>query len=395
MYLKNIEYQEHQNTPFYWAIKNLSFGPVNLIVGKNASGKSRLLSVIASLASSVSGRAPMFSSGSWEAKFERYRGEALEQQAFNVSYKDNKVFEERFWIKNSLVLERKETGEGFVLKRKSTERVRYKVQPNQLMSVVRNDPFQHPQLESLQKWGRSACLYRFGSDFGKGNLTVGSQPALDPSTMLEFSVMPDDVSSVFLRSIERFGDRFKLAILSDMEALGYLCDDVTLVPMNEVHINGNAPMAIAIKERNVQCYVRQSELSQGMYRALALLIQFNASVLWTQAFMVGRTPKLGDSPLLIVDDIGEGLDHERSRALIELLIEKCLAHNIQLIMSSNDRYVMNFVPLQYWTVLQRTGSIVKAINHENSKEIFDEFSYSGLSNFDFFSGEHYSRDNSQ
>jgi hypothetical protein len=44
---------------------------------------------------------------------------------------------------------------------------------------------------------------------------------------------------------------------------------------------------------------------------------------------------------------------------------------------------MNKVPLQEWSLLQRTGGQVRVRNYENSRAIFDEFKFTGLSNFDF------------
>lgn len=392
MFLKRIEYSENNGSNMMWSVRGLHLGPINLIVGKNSTGKTRVINIIAALSNSVAARSPAFSSATWEAEFERYKGEAIESQTYHLSYKLQRVVHEKLIIKNQVIMERNESGEGFVLKKKGTERVRYKVEPTQLMAVVRSDPFQHPQFESLQRWGKGTCTYRFGTEFGRGNLTVANQPPLDASSMLDFSLMPDDVSGVFLRSSQRFGDAFKLAVINDMAEIGYPCDDIALVPMADFNVNGSAALSVAVREKGLNFYVRQAELSQGMYRALALLIQFNANIIWTQAAMVGRTPKLGDSPMLLIDDIGEGLDHERSRDLIKLLVNKCLQSNIQLIMSTNDRYVMNYVSLKYWTVLTRVGGIVDAVNIHNSKEIFEDFSYSGLSNFDFFSGEHYSKD---
>ncbi len=54
-------------------------------------------------------------------------------------------------------------------------------------------------------------------------------------------------------------------------------------------------------------------------------------------------------------------------------------------MATNDRYVMNHVPLQYWSVVQRDKNRVKVYNYLNSQELFEEFKYTGLANFDFFS----------
>ena len=53
-------------------------------------------------------------------------------------------------------------------------------------------------------------------------------------------------------------------------------------------------------------------------------------------------------------------------------------------MSTNDKFVMNHVPLDEWTVLHRSGSVVHVRNHENSQAAFDDFKFTGLSNFSFF-----------
>jgi hypothetical protein len=109
-----------------------------------------------------------------------------------------------------------------------------------------------------------------------------------------------------------------------------------------------------------------------MFRALSLVIQLNYSEMTSQGWCV------------LVDDIGEGLDFERSCALIDLLMAKAKASSLQLIMATNDRFVMNRVPLEYWSILQRHGSQCKVFNYSNARARFDEFRFTGLSNFDFF-----------
>ena len=95
---------------------------------------------------------------------------------------------------------------------------------------------------------------------------------------------------------------------------------------------------------------------------------------------------------ILIDDIGEGLDFDRSCRLIELIRERARETGSQLILSTNDRFVMNNVPLEEWSVLQRKGSRVKALNVENSRELFEDFKFTGLSNFSFlemdFANEH-------
>ena len=92
---------------------------------------------------------------------------------------------------------------------------------------------------------------------------------------------------------------------------------------------------------------------------------------------------------VLLDDIGEGLDYSRASALVLMMIERASQHQFQLIMTTNDRFVMNGVDLEYWSILLREGSRVQVFNQKNSKKAFDEFEFVGLNNFDFFSSEYF------
>ena len=112
-------------------------------------------------------------------------------------------------------------------------------------------------------------------------------------------------------------------------------------------------------------------MSQGMFRALSILVQINY-------FQMANK-----STCILIDDIGEGLDFDRSCRLIDLLREKAERSSVQLILSTNDRFVMNRVPLEEWSFLQRQGGHVRVRNYENSRSLFEEFKFTGLSNFSF------------
>src|SRR5205823_8580893 len=124
----------------------------------------------------------------------------------------------------------------------------------------------------------------------------------------------------------------------------------------------------SVKESGIEGLIYQAALSQGMFRALSVLIQVNYCQLSKRAHCV------------IIDDIGEGLDYDRSSLLIELLRKKAKDANFQLIMSTNDKFVMNHVPLDEWSVLQRAGGRVSVRNIHNSKAAFEDFKFVGMSN---------------
>lgn len=389
MLLKKLDFVEFVNNPRFWHLEKMEFGQINLIVGKNSSGKSRVLAVINILAKLLGGKIPaQFDNGTWDVTFNRTKGLSSEEQRYRLALKNSSISYESLTIKDQTVLEREASGEGFVIKRKTNDKVKYKVTQNQLMAVVRRDEYQHPQLDHLYTWGHSLCFYRFGSEFGK-DMAAAINPTSFNEQAFEISSLAENPVTTFQTTEKKFGKAYTDLILEDMDKLGYPCDEISLCPIAGLNIGGATPLILQIKEKNLECYTTQQDMSQGMYRAFALSTYINANILWTQASMIGRTPLLGDSPMIVIDDIGEGLDHSRSRALIKLLIEKAQKHNIQLIMSSNDRYIMNDVPLEYWNVLHRNGPTVKSFNISNSKEKFEEFEYSGLSNFDFFSNEYF------
>jgi len=169
-----------------------------------------------------------------------------------------------------------------------------------------------------------------------------------------------------------------------MEKVGYTISDIgTKTPLSllsdegeEIILDGE-PQYLYVQESDLAEKTEQAFMSQGMFRALSLIIQINYSLL------------AGKPSCILIDDIGEGLDFERSSAMIQVLISKAETGLVQLIMTTNDRFIMNGVPLEYWSVIERKPGIAKLHNIYNSKQVFDEFKFTGLNNFDFFSTQFY------
>ena len=69
MRISSIAYQEYLGTPREWTLDPLSLGPVNLIVGKNASGKTRTLNVLRNLAFALGGKAKVSLDGQFDVNF--------------------------------------------------------------------------------------------------------------------------------------------------------------------------------------------------------------------------------------------------------------------------------------------------------------------------------------
>ena len=118
---------------------------------------------------------------------------------------------------------------------------------------------------------------------------------------------------MFLKGDRQFPDSFKDSVKKDMAMIGYPLDDINIGPMRSIRIDQPLPgqvAALCVKESDLTSPTSQDEMSQGMFRALSIIVQVNYSVL---------TARPG---CILIDDIGEGLDFERSCALINVLIGK-------------------------------------------------------------------------
>ena len=110
MRLKSIKYTEFEGIPKEWALDNFSLEAINLVVGKNATGKTRSLNVISGLAQILSGRKKPSEliTGNYDVLFEH--------EDCTLSYvlriQDHKVVSEIFKENEKVRLTRVEGGKG-------------------------------------------------------------------------------------------------------------------------------------------------------------------------------------------------------------------------------------------------------------------------------------------
>lgn len=364
--LKSIKYSEHFGSPKQWTV-DLPLAKINLLVGKNATGKSRTLNVIAALSRLLtSSPKTMISHGSYDVRF---NDNGVELR-YVVHIEDNTVCDEQYFIGEKRVLYRGQDGEGEIEMQGggAPTMVRFSPPKNELAAVIRRDAIQHPYLERLHEWAQSTRHYTFGTPLGKDTLAIilKDAPEVDVKDFKQ-------VVGIFRKALREFKSDFVEAVKQDMAKMGYEINSLEIVAPENIKAQlDDSPAELAcigIKEEGLDRIIDQTQMSQGMFRALSILIQVNYSQLANLASCI------------LIDDIGEGLDFERSTQLIDILRHKAADSSFQLIMTTNDKFVMNNVPLDEWLVLQRQGGNVRVRNYENSKKLFDDFRFTGLSNF--------------
>jgi predicted ATPase len=361
MILKKFEYSEFENENEFWTIKSFELGRINLFVAKNATGKTRTLMAIDWLRTIIMDNG-FNSNSNYTVEFSN----DSEKYQYFLNNGFMKILFEKLVRNNEILLQRDDTGKGEIFTAQLDKNIEFQA-PEDKLAISRRDKLQYPYLEKIHIWAENLHYYSFGTSMKEEYSRTND----DKNEILDGN--SDNSVEVFIIGHREFDHEFDKKILSAMNSLGY---DLDAVDVNERFFRGHnvrfEKYTLFVSEKDRNAIVTQDAMSQGMFRALSIIIHITYHAMM-------KIPTT-----ILIDDIGEGLDYDRSTKLIKLLIELAKENdNIQLIMSTNDRFVMNNVPLEYWQVIQRSGGECKVFNYQNSKEKFEEFKYMGLNNFDF------------
>ncbi len=305
----------------------------------------------------------------------------LEKELYSVKmeFADGIVVSEELKVDEVVRMRRGRDGKGKIYYASEGKDIDFQVPENIIAIQQRRDTLQHPFIVKLSEWADKCDAFSFSASFANNSLL--SINALQAQGISNDPRGKNLVKS-YIEAFQAYRDVLDKAIIKDMKSLGYSISEVHALDMRAIHPEITVPepllgMCVTEKQpqgkkgaRNLQ--VSQLHMSLGMFRALSLVIHLNISAL-------SKKPSL-----LLVDDIGEGLDYERSTSIIDLLIRHAEKSTHQVIMTSNDRFVMNRVPLQYWMIFSRKAGVVSTFTARSHPKDFKEFEYMGLSNFDFF-----------
>lgn len=335
-----------------WALAEFNLQMVNLLVGKNAVGKSKTIQSIYDAVSFILQQKELEQDFACLLLFEN--GE--ENIFYNFEYKGDKI------VKEKLAVSDKTEKVNVLLDRVDGKTILHgeTINPpkNKLTLHVRRDTVQYPYIEKIVSWTEHVCGQRFNEiDFGGDGNKFSYLSQRDANLFEMVKSLPEEV----------LGQVIKRA-----NELEYPLERI--VPYEKGDFK-----KLFFYEKEVSRTLLDFQLSKGMFRTLHLLI-------YMEYLAYRNSPSL-----LLIDDVCEGLDYARSTKLGKLLFDFCFEHNIQLIASSNDSFLMDVVDLKYWNILKRNGSVVTSINMDNNRELFENFGFTGLSNFDFFSSDYIAR----
>lgn len=324
---------------------------VNLLVGKNAVGKSRTIRALRNVLfylMQLSERGGVLDIFYSKLLFED--GDDIISYEFRL--KDDVVYSELLIVNNETLLYRNEN---------KTDLRGELINPpsNKLTLHVRRDVVQYPFIEKIMLWAEHACGLCFNE------IEMGGDSDIPFYILGQGQTLYSMVRSLSEASLQQ--------VIDQAHSLGYPLQSI------ELFEHGSSLKMVLFHEENVESQLFDALMSKGMFRALYLLI-------FAQYMSVRECPSL-----LLIYDLCEGLDYDRSTNLGKYLFEFCLEHGIQLIATSNDTFLMDVVDLKYWNILQREGSEVNSIDVIKNPDLFNDFAFTGLSNFDFYSSDYIAR----
>lgn len=377
--LTHYTYAEMSGEDSEWTLSKFRVRKTNLLVGRNATGKSRVLNTIRSLAIVLKSQPEkLYKSGEWQVVFSSISGD---EYKYHLKIAGREVFSEKLHVNGELRLTRTKSGLGKIWNDQTKSMLEFEVGRSGVALFLKRDTKQHNFIEPIRRWAENVRYYPFGTDFGR-TIIFADDPYPDATDKKDEDrpslYESNQVVALYCRGYERFGDAFDEAILSDLRVIGYPCSRIDAVYSHtymdeEINLpNNKVPVYIALHEKDLSMPTRQAEMSAGMFRSLALIVHINFCRLARKASTI------------LIDDIGEGLDFQRATALIDLVQERTSSAGLQVIMSTNDRFVMNEVDFEFWKLIERTGSNVKILDLETSPELFEGHKFLGLNNFDLY-----------
>ena len=321
--------------------------PLNLLVARNATGKTRTIRAFQNVMSFLQMKKVFMDIRSLEAVLKFTSDEDAEwKMDYSFKVKDGIVEKETLVVNEKVLIKRSKTSAKY----KTT-----KINPpaEKLVVQIRRDKELYPEIEQLMTWAEG--------------VTSLSCSDINPFTILGTGTYINPYS--FSDLVDSLSQREMKKVLTVAKELGY-----NIASIKTVEATKDIKL-VQLKERSVANEMIDMQLSSGMLRTLYLLCFIS---------VIKHNKKLS---MLLIDDMGEGLDYKRSVDLGKMIFEDCEQNGLQLIASSNDAFLMDVVDIANWHVLRRKGSKVSTINQATHPDLFRKFRMTGLSNFDLFSSD--------
>ena len=333
-----------------WELTEMSaLKPTNLLVGKNASGKTRTIKALQNVTNFLQMKSIVFGESEFKTKL-TFINPNIEgwKLVYSFEIAGGKVVSEQLAVNGRMLIKRDVAKAVFMGQTINPPMEKLVVQ-------VRRDREAYPEVEALMEWAEGV-IFISCSNINPFTVILGNATSI--VNPLPFSTLVDTLTK-----------EDKKRVIASAKRLGYEIKDMTTVKAN------SEMKFVAVSERYVKANVMDFQLSSGMMRVLYIL-----------CFLEYVKHGVRHS-LLLIDDLGEGLDYNRASLLGKRVFEECDNEHLQMIASSNDSFMMDVVEISKWQIVRRKNSKLEVLNQTNTPKLFEAFRLTGLSNFDLFSSD--------
>jgi predicted ATP-dependent endonuclease of OLD family len=363
MRIEKLYYRNHVTG---WQLDPMEFGDVNLLVGVSGVGKTKILEVIRSLKEIAFGSPWYHHSANgieWDITFStslesQYKWCGKFSEINNSNYLIDRPNESTYLrtVQNEPQIEVEELYENgeCIASRKNGEiefdnRIMPKLSPSEsLIKIFWSEDKINPIINNWRLIIDSQSQYS-----GKW---LGSSPR-----QIVDGLSINDIKNTKVNLTDRLGlisvnyPEMLAKIQSNLIEVFPHVEDIriqkTYVRLLSNDEEPSIIFSLELKEVNVNQWITQSDISMGMLKTLAHIVEIYL---------------LAEGSILLIDEFENSLGVNCIDVVSELLKER---KDIQFIITSHHPYIINKIPMQYWKIITRKGSVVKATNASDYEEL--------------------------
>jgi ABC-type dipeptide/oligopeptide/nickel transport system ATPase subunit len=361
-----IEKLSFHNHVTGWELAPMEFGSVNLLVGVSGVGKTKILEVIHCLQKIAFGaflyNSKIVNGVEWDVTFSissdsQYRwhgkfnifdpntdiiGKFIEKTYLRAEQNEPNIVMEKLYLNGDCIAHRED---GIIT---FGSQPMPKLSP--LESLIKIFGSEDRIMPIIDAW-----LLVIDSQAQRPERWVGSSmpskiDGLSLSDIINTNgTLVDRLGLLWINDRQMF-DRIKadfIDIFPQVESFGILTTETRFEWSEKV----SPVFSLELKEVGVDRWITQSNLSMGMLKTLAHI---------TEIYL------LAEGSILLIDEFENSLGVNCIDVVTELLNER---KDIQFIFTSHHPYIINKIPMQYWKIITRKGSLVTATNATDYEEL--------------------------
>lgn len=321
-----------------WNVEEVNFDNLTLLVGASGVGKTQILRALSSLARIAQGKSENGIEWSltfeqdglnytWSGAFETILSDL--EDVFNFKEQKYKILQESLLVGENEIIRR--NPEQLVYMGKPTVKLDASQSVIELLEAEENvlpvaRGFRHLYQLTTESLGISISPYLKTNEEPLDLRAIKDKKFLTPFDKL--FLLKKNKLVEFEEIAEKFKEIFPLVEEIDFAIGSYF--------------NERPFPILKIKEKNVDSWILQPNISSGMHRTLVQVITLVLA---------------DDGDVILIDEFENGLGVNCINQLADLILEPDA--DIQVVMTSHHPYIINAIPFNKWKVVTREASCVK------------------------------------